>query len=165
MLKLIGAALFILCGGVLGFSKLAENRRSLELMRAMDNALGLMAGELELCARPLPELFELLAIRGDARVRGFFACLSLTCSAMGATEAWRRCCSTPEIPERVREILLSLAAVLGSYDAEHQCAEIELVRRQLKAEESRMQTFLSTQGRSWPALGACIAGAAAMLLI
>ena len=164
-MRILGAALLVLCGAALGLGRLANMKKTMAFLRAMDKALGLMAGEIELCARPLPELFELVSVRGDEPVRGFFACLWAKCSFMSAGEAWGECCRVLELPEGIKAALLPLGAVLGCYDGPRQCAELALVRRSLTAEAEAVRERLASKGRTWPALGACLAGVAAMLII
>lgn len=165
MLKILGAALLVLCGGVLGFGGLKKLREELAFLRAMDGALGIMAAEIELCARPLPDLFALLGERGVERTRGFFLLAYAKSGDMSAGEAWAECCRQPSLPKSAREALAPLSAVLGAYDAERQCGEIALARRALASEAARFEQKLGSRGQSWPALGACLAGVAAMLMI
>lgn len=165
MLKILGAALLVLCGAAVGFGRVRDMRAQLALLRAMDASLALMAGEIELCARPLPEIFGILALRGARETRSFFARLEQKCTVVPAGEAWEQCCAELGLPEGGKRALLSLSAVLGAYDAQRQGGEIALVRSGLKAEEECLLEALRSKGRGCPALGACLAGIAALMII
>lgn len=164
-LKMLGAALMIAAGGALGFGGMTALHRRLRLLSALDASLALMEGEIALCRRPLPETFELLAQRGAEETRGLFACLALKCADMPAWEAWEECCALLELPEGAKGALLSLAPVLGAYEGERQSVEIAAVRRSLSASAAELRAEIASKGKSYPALGACLAGIAAMMLI
>lgn len=165
MLKIAAGGLLVICGALLGRGRLTELKSRLALMLAVDDALALMAGEIVLCARPLPEAFESLSVRGPEGTREFFRALSRGCAEKTAAEVWAECCGGLDIGEGARAALMTLGAVLGCYEAQRQGAEIERVRLGIRTEAEGLRQLISSKGKSWPALGACFAGMAAMLLM
>lgn len=164
-MKFAAASMLVVCGALLGRSRLSSLKSRLGLLGAMDSALALMAGEIELCARPLPEIFENLACRGPVELRGFFFSLSLGCAQKPAGEVWAESCRSLGLGGETFSVLCSLAPVLGGYDGRRQAAEIERVRQYLERETERVGGEIALKGKSWPALGACFAGMAAMLMM
>ena len=165
MLKLIGAVMLVACGAFAGMGRLSALRREMAVLRALDTALAIMAGELEFCARPLPELFALISERSGGKVSAFFSELEEKCCRKSFAEAWKDCCRSALLPTAAVGTILPLGDVLGMYDIPRQCAEISLARRNLGLELEKLEERLRTKDRFWPALGACAAGMAAMLII
>ena len=157
MLKILGAALLVLCGGVLGLGGLKRLREELAFLRSMDGALGIMAAEIELCARPLPELFATLSGRcgGEGKTlagmvtEGFSSPERASFGAIWAS-------ALTGYPRREREILLRLGDVLGRGAVEMQLPVIALCRREMelslreaakhRREMSRVYIGLGTAG-------------------
>ena len=164
MLKLAGAAILILCGAMAGAAMLRERRRSLVLLEELKSALGLIGGEIELCARPLPDIFRSLSRRGGT-VGAFFFAVCEGCAQLPAGEVWQRCCGELELREEEKCTLAALGDVLGQYDGQRQAVEIESVRRRIGEFEQRRQNEIREKGKSWPMLGACAAAMAALLII
>ncbi len=165
MIKLLGAIILVLCGGVLGFGKRMFLRRRIALLNALDSSLSLMTAEIELCGRPLPEIFALLALRGAEETGPFFASLAEKCGSMSAAQAWDEACRGLELPQEALRALSSASAVLGAYDAQRQSAEIGSLRRSLVSVRENLSAELHERGASYPVLGACLAGIFAMLMI
>ncbi len=165
ILKILGVALLVLCGGAVGFGRLAALRRHIGLLAAIDNSLDMMEAEIALCGRPLPEIFELLALRGARETRGFYSSLAEKCGYMSAAEAWVECSSQLELPDEALRAILSLAAVLGAYDGERQSGSIAALRRALSLTANSLKAELGSRAKNYPALGACLAGIVAMLMI
>lgn len=163
--KILGAVLLVLSGAWLGLSKAIRMKKRLRFLTAMDSALALMAGEIALMDRALPELFEMLAQRGPGETRDFFRLLLLKCGSSTAGEAWEKALEFLELEGDEKAALGALTAVLGRYESQRQSAEIEAVRRSLKACADGLALEIEHRGKSYPALGMCAAGIAAMLLI
>lgn len=149
----------------MGLGQLSEMRRVCRLLRAMDGSLMLLGGEIELCARSLPEVFNMLGRKSPEPCRGFFACLAVKCEFMSAAEAWEGCCELLELPEAAKGAIRELAPVLGVYDASAQCAAIAAARNRLAEEYDGAKERMSRAGKSYPMLGFCLAGIAALMIM
>lgn len=165
MLKILGAALLVLCGTLAGLGRVGEEKRKLALLEELNGALALMAGQIELCARPLPDIFELLGREGVGHSSAFFAAAAKCCALIPAGEAWRRCCAGLPLGEGEKRAIAGLGSVLGAYGAERQAAEIEALRRQLAASAEKLRLELGQKYRGLPALGACLAAMVSLLII
>jgi len=165
VIKVLSVALLMLGGALLGTKSLARIKAELKLTEAMAAALGLMSGDIGLCARPLPEVFARAAQCGPEALRELFGAMSLRCGLESAAEVWQKCAEGLELGDTAKKALMSLSPVLGAYDAESQCREIERVRGLLYAEVERLRAEIGSRAKNRPALGACLAGIAAMLLI
>ncbi len=163
--KILGAGLLIICGGALGFSRLSAQRRQISLLEDLDSSLAVMEGEIALCSRALPEIFETLARESSRECAELFGELVKSCERMSAGVAWRECLEKMELPPEALRALVSVGAVLGAYDGERQRAEIAHVRERLGAIRDSIKAELAAKGKSYPTLGACFAGIVAMLMI
>ncbi len=162
ILKVMGAALMVACGAVLGTKRLAEAGKKISLLEDLDAALASMEAEISLCLRPLPDIFSRLSLgKGGELFQG----LSEMCDSMSAGEAWTKWCGELDIPWEAKRSLGSLGDILGAYDARHQGAEITAVRTALGCIREGLQREKDSKQRHYPMLGACLAGIAAMLII
>lgn len=165
MLKFAGFALLVISGALFGLQCLGEKKRRLGFMRDMDTALAVMASEISLCARALPELFAGLSESAPHSVREFFAVAAIKCEECGACDGWREACEFAGTTEEGRMALCSLAPILGATTGERQCAELERVRLLLAMECERLGKAIDSRLKSWPAMGACLGGLAAIMLL
>ncbi len=162
MVKIIGAALLVACGGALGLGRLHAAGGRIALLNMLDRALSMIEAEISLCSRPLPDVFEQLRRETDCEL---FAALSESCAYLSAGDAWRLWAEGLELPPEGKVVIGSLGEVLGRYDASRQSGEIRAVRERLKGMQENLQREKETKQRHYPVLGACLAGIAAMLMI
>ena len=165
MLKILGAALLVLCGALGGLSRVRQAKDGLALLEELHAALGLMAGQIELCARPLPDILELLSRESGGQSAAFFAAAAECCALMPAGEAWRRCCGGLALADAEKRARAGLGSVLGCYGAEKQAAEIEALRRRLAEFAEGRRREIAEKQKGLPALGACLAAMAALLVM
>lgn len=162
--KIAGALLLSLAGAALGLERSARVKRRVRLLSHLGAALGVMAEEISMLRTPLPELFARLAGRAGPELGGFFAALSEP-DARPVSERWGECVDAlPLLPEE-RETLRSLSLSLGRYDAQSQCAQLELVRSQLArlAQEARLER--DGKARTYLGLGLSLGAMAAVILL
>ncbi len=119
-----GAVLVMLAGVWCGMLQGAALRRSLARQEGFARMLEGISYELTRFRTPLPELFAVLSERMDGAAGR--VCLH-TAEALGAgagfSAAWTEALSG--LPGEERDVLLSLAPVLGRYGAEEQSAAVE----------------------------------------
>ncbi len=164
-LKVLGALLLMFCGGFVGLSKKKSLRRNALLLEQLESSLAYISAEIALCCRPLPEIFEYLSTSHSKAVSGFYSSLVQKCESMSAGEAWDVCCRELELPEDALRALCSVSSVLGVYDGERQSSELEMLRISLGNVRNRLTAEMKSRAAGYPALGACLAGIFAMMII
>ena len=162
MLKLVGAAMLVACGAMLGMGRLNEEREKIKLIDKIIRALGMLEGEIKLCSRALPDAFEKIARELDDNL---FANLSETCLSMNAGEAWKNWTENLPLPSSATQLLHSLGECLGQSDGEKQAMEIVAVRTRLVEMNEEMRSKIKASAKNYPLIGACFAGMAAMMII
>lgn len=163
--KLLGAALFVLCGGIIGYHPVRTLKQQLRLLECIDSALGIMEGEISLCARPLPDIFDSLSRTAEKKQRDIFSEIKNNCLRLSGGEAWCLVMGELELPEEARRALCALGTVLGNCDGKRQSAEISNVRAKLAFIGQQLRAQLESKAKSYPGIGAGIAGIAAMLIV
>ncbi len=164
ILKLMGGVLCVLCGTMLGLGRLREIKRQLSVMEGMDASLALMESEIALCERPLPDIFEKLSFSCSKNSSAFIKMREI-CLERSAAEAWNIGIESLELSGEAEKALLSLGVILGTTDGERQSAEIESTRKILSAIIEKQRRQIAEKGKSYPLLGFCFAGIAALMLI
>ena len=165
ILKLVGVILFLLCGVMLGFGRVKEIKKQLSLMEDMDACLALMESEIALCERPLPDIFEKLSFNCSKCCSQAFWLMSEVCQNSSAAEAWRMGMESLELGEEAKKVLLSLSGILGVTEGRRQSGEIVNTRNVLSSIMEKQRRLLAEKGKSYPLLGFCFAGIAALILI
>lgn len=159
--RLLGAGLLALAGLMAGLGEMGRLRARLSLMEDMDAALGLLAAEIEFHARPLPEIFENLHLRGPERTRGFFGLLAADVG--GVQELWEA--SVRQVFGDDAEALAGLGAVLGRFEGDRQAGEINAVRHSLRDRAERIRKEIGEKAKNYPALGLCAGAVVGILVI
>lgn len=157
-LRLLGAGLLALAGGLLGYEKKAELKRRRASLRQLCVALGRMESELVTLQTPLPQL---LARLEDCP---FFLLVSAGFGGEPLERLWRRAAEVQPIPAADRQTLGELGAVIGRYDAQRQAAEIALTRRQLSEHGAALEREIAERGRHFAGLGAALGAMLAAIL-
>lgn len=165
MIKLLGALLFILCGGILGYGKLSKLKKRLSVLESIDDALAVMDGEIFLCERPLPDIYMLMAERNSDLLRDVFLNMNEDCLILSAGRAWCKGIRDLDLTEEAEKILLGLGSILGVVDGQRQSAEIKNARAALWEMRNRLRNSLQEKGKSYPLLGVCFAGILALVII
>lgn len=170
-MKVIGIVFIVLSAGVMGFRMASALRGRCMVIRQLQSALQILKHEIAFQASPLPKAFARAAAAEQGVVSALFA------KAAGAME--NRCWMTPAaafrqalqgIPEmdgedRLRSILLELAAKLGKYDLDSQRQAIELAQTQLEEERRQAEQERTVKGRTYETLGICTGLAVSILLL
>lgn len=166
--KWIGAMLVIGgCGGF-GFSVAREAIRQERLLRQLLESLDFMESELRYRLTPLPELFQLCALRANGCLRRLFLDMAgeLDKHAEPQVEVCLRNAldAQPAIPGRVRRRIYQLGKNLGRFDLEGQIQGIENARQGCKRELRELERNRQQRLRSYRTLGLCAGTALAVLL-
>ena len=161
MVKLLGTAMFISCGAMMGASKLREEKETIANLEKIIRGLGILEGEIKLCSRPLPDAFEKMALEAGE----LFSPLAENCRNMSAAEVWEKWMEEQSLPYAAMEIMKSLGGVLGQYDGERQAVEIMAVRIGLGEIRDGIREKMNSSSKHYPLMGACFAGIAAMMII
>lgn len=165
----IGAALIVAgCGGI-GFSMVIFDKREMDALRSLLDAVAFMRKELSYRVTPLPELCRKASSVCSGCVKRFFSLLATELERQIAPDV--ACCMTaamakcPDIPEKPRVLLERLGTSLGFFGLEEQLtgldalmAEGDTLRQQL--EQNRTQRL-----RGYQTLALCAGAALAILFL
>lgn len=157
-MRLLGGGLLALAGALLGHEKKAELRAQQRSLEQLCAALGRMENELTALQTPMPQLFARLE---DCR---FFLLLSAGFGGEPLEKLWTRAARAQPIPEKDRETLGTLGAVVGRYEDQRQAAEIALVRQRLGESAAALEREIRQRGRHFAGLGAALGAMLAVLL-
>lgn len=157
-LRLLGAGLLALAGGLLGYEKKAELKRRRACLRQLCSALGRMESELVTLQTPLPQL---LARLEDCP---FFLLVSAGFGGEPLERLWRRAAEVQPLSPADRQLLGELGALIGRCDAQRQGAELALVRRQLQEHGEALEREIADRGRHFAGLGAALGAMLAAIL-
>lgn len=149
----------------MGLSKTMELKREIRLIAAFDEALDYIGGEIEFLCRPIPELFEELALRGPAALRTFFAGVAEGLFMRPFPELWRERLEALELDGDTLSVLCRLGDYLGRYEAAKQAAEISAARAGLDRIRRRLLARRDKFAAVWPGLGACFGAMLAIILL
>ena len=169
MLKIVGAAL-LLTGGI-GFGLAAVRRleRRVKTLQSLTEALELMERELDFRLPPMKELIWETARRSAEPASEFLAACAERMDELEGqplSGLWQQAAldELPALKPCDREVLLSVGAVLGRYDAESQRGAISAARERLAGFLADAVEERRRQGRVYGALGAT-AGAFLVILL
>ena len=157
-LRLLGSALLIAAGTLLGWGRLTEMQRRAECLREICDGLGRMATELETLQSPLRELLNHLT---DLR---FFRLVSAGLGGEPFETLWRRAAAAMPLTQEERDALCAPGAVLGRCDAMRACAELALARASLTARADALEREIALRGRRFAGLGAALGAIVAAVL-
>lgn len=169
IIKLIGATLIIFgCGSfgfILGFTWKKEEKMLQQLLIALEY----MKCELSYRLTSLPELCRQASNATEGSVSDFFNNLSSVLTEQISPDA-THCVhltlnSHKNIPEKVKNILLSLGRSLGKFDAVGQVASIDTVMEECKHLLVQMSENQQSRLRTYKTLGFCAGAAIAILFI
>lgn len=141
MVKLAGAALIILAGGVAGMIRARDYTRRPRELKSLLAALQMLETEIIYTATPLGEALGRVAAAGGREVRPLFdgAAAELKCmTGCTAAEAWQnalaKCYPASALRESDLNILRNLGSALGISDRRDQSKHLRLASEQLKLE-------------------------------
>ena len=157
-IRLLGAGLLALAGGLLGYEKTAELKRRQTCLRQLCGALGRMESELVALQTPLPQLLARL------EECPFFLLVSAGFGGEPLERLWRRAAEVQPLPAADRQLLGELGSVIGRCDAQRQAAEIALTRQQLRERSAALEREMAERGRHFTGLGAALGAMLAAVL-
>lgn len=157
-LRLLGSALLIAAGTLLGQSRLTELQRRARCLRELCDGLGRMLAELETLQSPLKELLSHLT---DIR---FFRLVSAGLGGEPVESLWRRAAAAMPLSSEERDTLAAPGAVLGRCDAQRACAELALARASLTVRADLLEREIAARGKRFAGLGAALGAIVAAVL-
>ena len=157
-LRLLGSALLIAAGTLLGWGRLAEMQRHAGCLREISDGLGRMATELETLQSPLRVILSHLT---DLR---FFRLVSAGLGGEPFETLWRRAAAAMPLTPEERDALCAPGAVLGRCDAMRACAELALARASLTARADALEREIAMRGKRFAGLGAALGAIVAAVL-
>ena len=158
MLRLLGSALLIAAGTLLGWGRLSEMQRRAQCLRELCDGLGRMETELETLQSPLREILSHLT---DLR---FFRLVAAGFGGEPFEALWRRAAAAMPLSSEERSALAAPGAVLGRCDAERACAELGLARAELSRRADALEREIAVRGRRFAGLGAALGAIVAAVL-
>lgn len=158
MIRIAGAALLMLAGGLFAYGKVSAMKEHLRMLSSLISALGVMTCEIRVNLTPLGELIEGLADPADPYAGAFFENVFSALRRQGApyfSRCWRdaatACCSCLRAEEQTA--LCELGEVLGRYDTPEECAAIDRCVQTLKSAYDALRMRYSTDARLYTGLG------------
>ena len=169
MLRLVGALLLLLSGGLLGLGAAGQLGEHVRCLQALDGALERMERELAFRLTPMPELLSRLARSTPDPAGALFAqCLAGfdRLEEEGLAGLWRQAVQAAKLPLEREELdlLIGLGEVLGRYDGAGQQEAVAAVRLELLPYLRRAEEERTRLGRVYGTLG-LTAGAFLVLLL
>ena len=157
-LRLLGSALLIAAGTLLGWGRLTEMQRRAQCLRELCDGLGRMETELETLQSPLREMLNHLT---DLR---FFRLVAAGFGGEPFEALWRRAANAMPLSPEERDALAAPGAVIGRCDASRACAELAMARALLAARREKLEQEIASRGKRFAGLGAALGAIVAAVL-
>ena len=157
-LRLLGGALLVAAGALLGWERFSELRRRLACLRTLSAGLGRMEAELATLQSPLRELLD------HQRELPFFRLVAAGFGGEPFQSLWRRAAETLPLSREERDDLIAPGTVLGHCDAQRACAELALARANLRTRADALEREIASRGRHLAPLGAALGAIVAAML-
>jgi stage III sporulation protein AB len=171
MLKLAGAVLIILAGGVAGMIRARDYTRRPRELKALLAALQMLETEIIYTATPLGEALDRVAAAGGREIRPLFSGAAAELKGMTgctAAEAWQnslsRCYPASSLRDSDLNILRNLGSALGISDRRDQSKHLRLASEQLKLEALKAEEDAAKNVKMWNCMGFCGAMAVVFLI-
>lgn len=166
MMKLLGTVLVWGGCGLIGVYSAGQMRRRVIFLEEMGRALELLERELLLKHTPIPELLDRLCgvCRKQAREL-FLGCRMEIEKGKSFTHSWQYALERTNLSEEDREVLGSLAQILGQYDAQEQGRGLNHLREDLKQRAARSRDEARAMSRVYCVLGLTAGGFLSLSLL
>lgn len=165
-MRALGALMAFAACGAMGLLRVMSERRRIDALAALSEALRVMRGELAARLTAVPELTEYMArhSRGDAK--SFFSAVSDRLSQLGKrelAELWRESVmeTLPALETYELRELASVGLVLGRCELDVQLAALDSCAAVLRAAQERAQAEYPQQKR----LSLGVSAAAGLMLV
>ncbi len=166
MTKLLGSVLVWGGCGLIGVYSAGQMRQRVIFLEEMGRALELLEYELLLKYTAIPELLGLLCGVCRRRARELFLnCKQEIEKGKSFTDSWRDALEQINLSEEDREMLGSLAQILGQYDAREQGRGLSHLREDLKQRAARSREEARAMGRVYCVLGLTAGGFLSLSLL
>ena len=146
-MKTAGLVLILCSAFLLGLKSVDSRQRAALAMGDFSSMLTLLSGELKSSAQTLPELLLAIRPRTRGKASAFVALLSARMDRLGEErfdslwqDALRQ--TSAGLPADVLDELGKLGAVLGRYDAQTQCREMDSCASVLREKELKLKSEL-----------------------
>lgn len=157
MLKLLGATLLAVGGGLMGFRSASLLRDRVRALGELQSGLLLLEQELELNQPPLPQLMEGLELRTQGAATQLFGGCAQALRQLDREPffaAWSRLVMEQEkLQQEEKELLIPLGQTLGRYEGAEQSRAVANLRRTLEQVLVRAEEEKSRLGRMYQSLG------------
>ncbi len=172
MIKLLGAALILFAGTMIGFQQAARIAERPRQLRALSHALSRLETEIGYGHTPLPEALTRTADTAEEPIRGMLrgAAAGLwNADGLSFRESWdeavRKHWSATAMKKNEQAIVLRLGSTLGISDKDDQKKHLKLALLQLQAEEDAAREEQSRYEKMWKSLGVLIAVLIVILMV
>lgn len=139
MVKLLGAAIVIISGGVLGFYQASRERKRLEQGIELKRLLYLLQGEIRYGLTPLPDAIGTIAGKMNAEFSVFLSDVSKKLSSYQEetfSQVWKNSVEKDLIPyvleKKMLEPLITMGDTIGYLDKDMQVKTIDFTIEQIE---------------------------------
>ncbi len=171
MLKVMGAALVLLCSGAVGFGFAGDLHAQIAQMSALITALENLKGEIEARRTPLPAALMMLAGSENGQIGAFFKLCADNLLRENRSSPYLAIryaldkCKGLMLSKQTRLTLLSFGMSLGKIDAESQISAVMLASSRLEQELGSLQKQAPARTKSYRTIGVCTGLALAVILL
>ncbi len=172
MIKLLGAALILFAGTMIGFQQAAKFAERPRQIRQLTHALQRLETEISYGHTPLPEALERTAEVSKEPISLILRAASESVwsnEQLSFSESWEQAIRSHWANTAMRSseqaVLLRLGSTLGISDKEDQIKHLRLAFDQLRAEEDAAREDQGRYEKMWKSLGALIAVLVVILMV
>ena len=165
----IGAILIVTGCGAVGFSMVVFDKREMDALCGLMDALAFMRNELSCRVTPLPELCRKASDICKGSICSFFRQLASELEEQMAPDV--ACCLTAAlakcdgIPERTRSLLERLEITLGYFGLEEQIVGLEQLLTEGESLRQQLEQNRPQRLRGYQTLALCAGAALAILFL
>ncbi|MGO4544321.1 stage III sporulation protein SpoIIIAB [Paenibacillus sp. 2TAB23] len=172
MIKLIGAALILFAGTIIGFQQAARYADRPRQLRQLAHALQRLETEIGYGHTPLPEALERTASATPEPLAAIFrraAAGVWETESFSFRDSWEQAIKQQwdmtAMRKNEQSVLIRLGSTLGISDKEDQLKHIHLALLQLKSEEDTAREDQGRYEKMWKSLGLLIAVLVVILMV
>lgn len=165
-MRMLGALMAFTACGMMGFLRVTSERRRIDTLAALSDALCVMRGELAARMTAIPALMNYMSRHSRDDAQSFFSAVSYRLPQLGRREFSELWCESvmetlPALETDELRELASVGLVLGRCELDMQLAALERSAAVLRAAQERAQAEYPQQRR----LSLGVSAAAGLLLV